>query len=259
MMNISSRLAVQTGDNVGIGGFIAQGNSVKKVIVRGIGPSLNINGTPVPGRLEDPVLELHAESGVTLLTNDNWRDAPNAAEIESNGFAPSNEREAVILVTLLPGNYTAILQGKETATGVGLVEIYDLDSDKPAHLANLSTRANVLTDDDVLIGGVILGGNDPSRVVLRAIGPSLRDNGVTGALDNPTLALHDGNGALLMSNDDWREAPNFADIQASGLAPPDDRESAILTAITSGNYTAIVRGVNRTTGIGLVEIYNLGK
>lgn len=260
MVNISSRLRVQTGDNVGIGGFIVQGNAPKKVIVRGIGPSLNVNGSPVPGQLDDPMLELHDGSGGTMLTNDNWKDAPNAAEIQSSGLAPSDEREAAILLTVQPGSYTAVIKGVNNTTGLGLVEIYDLQSSNGAQLANLSTRANVLTDDDVLIGGVILRGDNGSRIVFRAIGPSMKvnDTPVNGRLEDPTLELHDRNGALMTSNDNWKDAPNAADIQSSGLAPSDDRESAILTTVSPGNYTAIVRGVNRTTGIGLVEAYNLG-
>lgn len=266
LMNISSRLRVQTGDNVGIGGFIVQsdvpakGNATKKVIVRAIGPSMQVNGTPLPGRLDDPILELHDGRGVTMLSNDNWRDAPNAAEIQSSGLAPNDDREAAILMTLPTGSYTAIIRGARNSTGIGLVEIYDLDSGNVTQLASLSTRANVLKDDDVLIGGVIVRGGNSSRVVFRAIGPSTKvnDTPVPGRMEDPTLELHDGNGALMTSNDNWREAPNSAEVQSSGLAPGDDRESAILTTLGSGNYTAIVRGKDKSTGIALVEAYNLG-
>ena len=259
MINISSRFHARTGDNVGIGGFILQGNAPKKVIVRGIGPSMQINGTPVPGRLADPMLELHDGSGAIILTNDNWRSSQEQ-EIMDSGLAPADDREAAIVITLQPGSYTGIIKGVNDTIGVALVEIFDLDdASNPAQLANLSTRAFVSTDDDVLIGGVILRGGKSGRVVFRGIGPSLKvdDTPVPGRLEDPILALHDGNGALMTSNDNWKEAPNFAEVQLSGLAPTDDRESAILTTLTPGNYTAIMRGVNRTTGIGLVEVYNI--
>lgn len=260
MMNISSRLRVQTNDDVGIGGFIVRGDAPKKVIVRGLGPSLSVDGTPVPGRLENPMLELHDGSGLSMLANDNWKQAPNSAEMESSGLAPSDDRESAILLTLPPGNYTAIIRGVNDTAGVSLVEVYDLESTNGAQLANLSTRANVLTDDDVLIGGVIVRGGDSSRIVFRAIGPSMQvnDRPVAGRLDDPTLELHDSNGVLMTSNDNWKDASNSAEIQSSGLAPNDDRESAILATVSPGNYTAIVQGANRTTGIGLIEAYNLG-
>ena len=259
MLNLSSRLRVQTGDNVGIGGFIVRGNAPKKVIVRGLGPSLNVNGSPVSGRLGDPMLELHDGSGATIVTNDNWRSSQEQ-EIKDSGLAPNDDREAAILLTLPAGSYTAIIKGVDDTSGVGLVEIYDLESTNADDLANLSTRANVLTDDDVLIGGVIVRGGNTSRIMFRAIGPSMKvDNiPVAGRMEDPTLALHDGNGALMTSNDNWKNAPNAAEIQSSGLAPSDDRESAILTTISPGNYTAIVRGLDRTTGIGLVEAFSIG-
>ena len=229
------------------------------MIVRGIGSSLNVNGTPVPGRLQDPLLELHDSSGAIILTNDNWR-GDQEQEIIDSGLAPTDNREAAIIITLQPGSYTGIIKGVNETIGVALVEIFELDdASNSAQLANLSTRAFVSTDDDVLIGGVILRGGKSSRVVFRGMGPSIKvnDTPVPGRLEDPTLALHDGNGTLMTSNDNWKEAANFAELQLSGLAPPDDRESAILTTLTAGNYTAIVRGVNRATGIGLVEVYNL--
>ncbi|MFN2507283.1 MAG: kelch repeat-containing protein, partial [Chthoniobacterales bacterium] len=257
LVNISSRARVLTDEEVLIGGFIITGLEPKKVIVRGVGPSMRVNDNPVAGRLKNPALELHNGRGVTVAANDNWKDAPNRAEIKASGLAPGDEREAAILLSLRPGSYTAIMKGVDT-TGLGLVEVYDLEPDNRSQLANVSTRAKVLTNDDVLIGGVIARRGNSSRVLFRAVGPSLRKKGVLGALENPTLALHDGNGALITSNDNWRDAPNSGEIQFSGLAPLNRRESAILTTIRPGNYTAIVRGKNETTGVGLVEAYNLG-
>jgi hypothetical protein len=207
--------------------------------------------------LLDPVLELHDGTGALIASNDNWRSDQEAA-IQQSGLAPTDDRESAIIAILPRGNYTAIIKGANNTTGVGLVEIYDLESDA-GELGNLSVRANVQTDDNVLIDGIIIGGSTPKRVLFRGLGPSINANGtaVPGRLNDPTLELHDGNGALLMSNDNWKEAPNAAEIAATGLAPTDDRESAILLPLSAGNYTAIVRGVNRTTGIALGEVYKL--
>ena len=256
-MNVSGRLLVQTDSKVGIGGFILKGGIGKRVLLRGIGPSLKINGVPVPGALQDPIIELHDSNGVTFLSNDNWQDAPNASEIQASGLAPTDARESAILTTLAPSTYTVVIRGVNRTSGIGLVEIYDLQSTVAGELANLSVRGEVRTDDNVLIEGVILRGAAPKRVLFRAIGPTLTAKGVPGALQDPILELHDGNGTLRATNDNWRDATNASEIQATGLAPTDDRESAILMTLPLDNYTTIVRGINRTTGIGLSEAYGL--
>jgi PKD repeat protein len=257
LVNISGRVFVQGGDNVGIGGFIITGSGTKRIIARGMGPSVKVNGNPVPGSLQDPVLELHDSNG-GVITNDNWRSTQEA-EIQQTGLAPADDHEAAIVKRLPAGTYTAVVRSADGSPGVGLVELYDLSTADPGELGNLSVRASVQTDDNVLIDGLILQGGDPKRVLFRALGPSVQVNGapVPGALQDPTLELHDGNGALLLSNDNWKDAPNAADIQATGLAPGDDKESAILMTLAPGNYTTVVRGVNRTTGIGLAEAYKL--
>jgi hypothetical protein len=257
-LNISGRVFSQGGDKVGIGGFIISGTSSKRVMARGIGPSLKVNGVPVTGRLQDPYLELHDSKGSPPLINDNWRTSQEA-EIEQTGLAPTDDRESAVVKRLDPGNYTAIIRGADGSPGIGLVELYDLSSTDPAELGNLSVRAGVETDDNVLFNGLILRGGTPKRVVFRALGPSLQANGapLPGSLQNPTLEVYDGNGTLLRANDDWKDAPNMAEIQASGLAPSDDRESAVLLTITAGNYTSVVRGKDRTTGIALAEAYKL--
>jgi hypothetical protein len=211
------------------------------------------SGNPVPGALQNPVLELHDSSG-GILANDNWRDQQET-EIEQTGLAPGDDNEAAIVTPLRQGNYTAIIRGANNSTGVGLVEIYDLQSTNSSKLGNLSVRAQVGTDDNVLIDGLILGGGTPKRVLFRAIGPSLQTP--PGTLPDPTLELHDGNGVLMQSNNDWKDAPNAAEIAATGLAPTHDRESAILMTLTSGNYTAIVSGASRTTGVAVAEAYKL--
>jgi len=233
---------VETGDNVLIAGFIATGTVPKQVIIRGIGPSL-----PVSGALVDPTLSL--DNGA--VTNDDWRSNQEQAIIAST-IPPSSNLESAIVATLSPGTHTAILRGKNNGTGVGLVEVYDLDRDAPAQLANISSRGFVQTGDNVMIGGFIVGGNEPAKVILRAIGPSLP---VPGKLADPTLELFDSNGNSI-SNDNWR-ATQEEEIIASTVPPPNDNEAAIVATLVPGNYTAIVRGKNESTGIAVVEGYRL--
>jgi hypothetical protein len=255
LLNIATRLRVQTNDNVSIAGFIITGTDQKKVIVRGIGPSLSNLGLTT---LQDPVLELHDGTGALIGSNDNWTD--NAAAIQDTGIPPTNNLESAIVTTLAPGNYTAILRGKNGGTGIGVVEAYDLDQSVNSQFGNISTRGFVETGDNVMIGGFILGagrGNGSASVVVRAIGPTLSASNVPNPLQNPTLELHNATGAIIATNDDWSSDPGAAQIQANGLAPGDLRESATLQTLLPGNYTVIVRGKNNTTGVGLVEAYNL--
>lgn len=254
LLNISGRVSVQPGDKVGIGGFIITGTSSKKVIMRALGPSLKAGGTPVPGRLDDPMIELHASDGHVIRANDNWR-GPQETEIFLSGLAPIDDHEAAIIEVLAPGGYTAIISGAGNSSGIGLVEIYDLEPNN-GELGNLSVRAEVLTADNVLIDGLILGPGTPKRVLFRATGPSIQ-NQVPGALLDPILELHDANGAQLASNDNWGEASNAAEISGTGLAPANDKESAILMTLPAASYTSIVRGTNGTTGIALSEAFKL--
>lgn len=255
LLNISTRLTVETGENVLIGGFIITGNSPKRVIVRGLGPSLGAAG--VAGAMADPTLELHDSTGALIIANDNWQDS-QAAEISATGIPPSSDVESAIVATLDPGAYTAVLAGKNGTTGIGLVEAFDLDQTVPSRLANISTRGVVGTGDNVLIGGFILGPNagGTPRVVVRAIAPSLASAGIQGAVQDPTLELHDGQGNTIASNDNWKDAQE-AELVASGVPPTDDREAAIVIRLTPGNYTGVVSGKDGTTGVGLVEVYNV--
>ncbi|MFN2476504.1 MAG: DVUA0089 family protein [Chthoniobacterales bacterium] len=257
LLNISTRSEVREGDNFAlIGGFIVTGSVEKRVIIRALGPSLEKAG--LPRILPDPTLELANSSGVVIAANDDWKKASNAAEIQATGLAPSNDLESAIVVRLARGQtYTAIVRGFESARGIALVEVYDLNNADDSQLANISTRGLVDTGDDVMIGGFILGGGGGrSEVVVRALGFSLGQAGVTNALDDPILELHDSNGGLLARNDDWRDTDE-ANIRATGLAPSDELESAIVAALPAGNYTAVVAGVDGTAGVGLVEVYNL--
>jgi subtilisin-like proprotein convertase family protein/uncharacterized protein YegL len=253
--NISTRMRVETGNNVLIGGFIIAGTESKRVIVRAMGPSLAAVG--VPGALADPTLELHDAGGQLIASNDDWGTNANQQEIANSQVAPGNPKESALLLSLPPGAYTAIVRGANNAAGVGLVETYDLDQTVDARLANISTRGLVQTGDDVMIGGTIVVGVGPTNVIVRALGPSLSNFGVQGALPDPTLELRNGNGAVIASNDDWESGGNAAELQANGLAPAHIRESAIYRSLPPGAYTAVVRGYNNSTGVALVEAYQL--
>ena len=256
LLNISTRLQVLTGESVPIGGFIVTGYGPKKVIVRAIGPSLADFG--LAGALADPTLELHAADDSVINSNDNWKDT-QAAEIEATGLMPASNLESAIVASLDPGAYTAVLQGKDGTTGIGLVEAYDLDQPAGSQLDNISTRGFVDSGDNVMIAGLIIGprqlgtGNVVSRVLVRAIGPSL-DLGATPPLQDPTLEIHDQYGTMIAFNDDWKDSQQ-AEIEATGLAPTDDRESAIHESVLSNPYTVIVRGKGDTFGVALVEVY----
>jgi hypothetical protein len=258
-LNLSTRMRVQTGDNVGIGGFIITGTAPKQVLLRAIGPSLTQFG--VPDALADPVLELHGPGAFGTITNDNWRDDPvQEALILATGISPTNDLESAIDATLAPGAYTAIVRGNGNTSGVALIEVYDLSQAVLAKLANISTRAFVSTGNNIVIGGFLLGGhNGDDRIVVRGIGPSLTAAGVPNALANPTLQLRDGNGALLAANDDWQNDPvQAAELTAAGLAPTNNLESGIAAILPPGPYTALLAGLNNGTGIGLVEVYDRG-
>ena len=246
-------MRVEAGDNVLIAGFIIQGAEDRRIIIRGIGPSLTPFGITDP--LQDPILELHANSGDLIAANDNWADNSNADEIIANNLAPSYVAESALLLSVAPGSYTAVLRGNGSTTGVGVIEVYDLDANRPAGIANISTRGFVLTGENVMIGGLIVTGDDPSQLVLRGIGPSLADFGVPEVLADPLLELHNGDGALLQANDNW-DAQDVV-LQSSGLAPTNQLESAICISVPPGSYTAILKGADGGTGNGLVEVYKI--
>ena len=252
-------MKVQTGDNVGIGGFIISGTAPKHVLLRAIGPSLAQLG--VPEVLADPVLELHGPGTFPTITNDNWRDDPvQEAAIIATGIPPGNNLEAAIDGILNPGAYTAIVRGRNNTSGVGLIEVYDLSQAVPSKLANISTRAFVGTGSDIVIAGFILGGNSgDDRIIARGIGPSLTQLGIGNALANPTLELRDSNGALLIANNDWEDDPaQAAELAAAGLALANNFESGIAQTLPPGLYTALLAGLNNGTGVGLVEVYDRG-
>lgn len=260
LVNISTRLRVETGSNVGIGGFIITGASSLQLAVRALGPSIGLTDS-----LADPILEVRDNTGVVLLQNDNWQDnEPQAKYLQKLGLAPTQPTEAALIISLPPGAYTPIVAGKDGGTGAGLVEVYDVDKSVPVaniELANISTRGFVETGNNVMIGGFILSGTGSNvAIVVRGIGPSLTQFGITNALADPTLELHDNNGALLMANDNWEDdSTSAAQLAAHGLAPQDPVESGIYISLPPSLYTAILAGKNGGVGVGLVEIYNLGE
>ncbi|MEO5755193.1 MAG: Ig domain-containing protein [Chthoniobacterales bacterium] len=250
LLNIATRGTVLIGENVLIGGFIIPNGLSKSVILRAIGPSL---APGITNALVDPVLSLYRPDG-TVMTNDNWKDTQQT-EVEETGIPPSDEREAAIVLTLEPGSYTAIVSGKNGGVGVGLFEAYDLDTAAGSKLGNIATRGFIGTGDDVLIGGVIVNAY-VTYTVVRAIGPSLADANVANPLMDPTLEIYTANGTLTASNDDWQDGAAANQIEAFGLAPSDPREAAIFIGLLDP-VTAIVRGKDGATGIGLVEVYNV--
>jgi cyclophilin family peptidyl-prolyl cis-trans isomerase len=256
LANISTRLQVQTDPNELIAGFIVNGTSAKRVMIRAIGPSLSQAGIANP--LADPIVELRDNSS-TLATSDDWGDGPKRQEIKDTDISPKSSSEAAIVATL-PANgsiYSAIVRGVNGGNGVGIAEIYDLDLGPGSSLANISSRGFVQTGDNVMIGGLIISGASSAKVVIRGIGPSLSSAGISNPLLNPSLELRNAQGVNIATNNDWQMAANASAIQASGFAPTNPRESAILTTQVPGRYTAIMSGVGNTTGVGVVQIYHL--
>ncbi len=249
LLNVSTRAEVSSGAGVMIGGFIVTGPNAKRVLLRGLGPSLaqdNLSGT-----LANPYLQLFDDKGVLVETNDNWRLPGNLP----TNLLPANASESLLTAILPAGNYTAVLSGAGGTSGLGLFELYDLEAQN-SRVANISTRGAVGTGEDVIIGGFIVGGDSPTRVLARALGPSLTSLGVTGALADPTLEVHNSNGALLFSNDNWR-SDQETEIEKTTIPPTDDRESAIVATVAPGNYTAVVSGAGNLTGVALIEVFNL--
>jgi hypothetical protein len=254
-----------------IGGFIVQGSGPKRVIIRAIGPELTQFGIADP--LANPRLELHNPTGALIATNDDWQTpiiggiitSNQVSDIQSSGHAPTAASESAIIANLQPGNYTAVVRGANNTVGVALVEVYDLSPAATSSLGNISTRSFVQTGEHVMIGGFIVQGSGPKRLIIRAIGPELTQFGIADPLANPRLELHNGSGALIATNDNWQTtilggiitSSQVSDIQNSGHAPTAASESAIIANLQPGNYTAVVRGVNNTVGVALVEVYDL--
>ena len=258
LMNLSTRGMTFTGNSVLIGGFIIQGSQPAQLIVRCLAYSLASYG--IPGALGDSVIELHDANNNLIASNDDWFTSSDAQTISSYHRDPPNSIESALLVTLNPGKYTAIVKSYSDAqqaaqSGVALFEVYDLRK-STSRLGNVSTRAQIGTGDNILIGGLIVGGSVAKPVVIRALGPGLTQFGVPGALPDPFLQLRDANGNLVESNNDWQQSPEAATIIADGKAPSNAKESAMAPTLSPGKYTALVSGVGGTTGTGLIEVYD---
>ncbi len=253
LLNISTRVRVRGGDNVMIGGFIIDGDSNKDIVFRALGPSLANLG--VPRVLADPTLEVYDSTGTLINQNDNWTTLPSGTV--PAGFEPSNPAEAVVVASLAPGSYTAVLRSADGTEGNALCELYDL-SPGNSTVRNISTRGEVGTGDDVMIGGFIIGGTTPAKIMVRAIGPSLAAFGVSGVLPDPVLELHDKDGSLIYQNDNWR-AEQAQQIIDTTIPPSDESESAIIATLAPGAYTAIVHDAGTAQGVALVEVYMLGQ
>lgn len=257
LVNLSTRARVLTGQNVLIAGMYISGTVSKKIVIRGIGPSLSNYG--ISGAMADPTIELRNSAGTLLASNDNWQQSTQYQEIQSSGFAPSNYYESAIIATLAPGSYTTTLQGVGGTTGVGVVEVYDL---QPANskLVNLSSRAYVDTGDNAVFAGLYVSTGSPSdltaRLAIRGIGPTLGNYGLSNTLQDPTLELRNASGTLIASNNNWQDS-QASEIQSAGMAPGNYYESVIIRLLSPGSYTAILRGYNNTVGTGSIEIYRL--
>ncbi|OAI42314.1 hypothetical protein AYO41_04480 [Verrucomicrobia bacterium SCGC AG-212-E04] len=264
LINLSTRLRVETGGNVGIGGFVVTGTVPKQILVRALGPSLVPFG--VSGALSNPTLQIFNSGGVMIAQNDNWQTPvpvdpmfppASAAQITATGFPPASANECAVLLTLSPGAYTGIVSGVGGEMGIALIEVYDVSLGVAgARAINVSTRGRVLTNDAVMIGGFVIQGNRPRRVIIRALGPSLTTFGVPGALMDPWFQVVNGSGAPIAQNDNWKSGPSMAELQSLGRAPSDDRDAAQILTLAPGAYTVIVRGVADTTGVALVEVYD---
>jgi hypothetical protein len=254
VVNLSTRGEVLTGNDVMIAGFVIGGSAPKTVVITAAGPSLASAGIANP--LANPAMTLvRSSDGAVIASNDDWQAAANAADIQAAGFAPADAREPAIMMTLPPGAYTAVVSGVGGTTGVAVVGVFEVDHPE-VPLINISTRGEVLTGNDVMIGGFVIQGTTPQTVVITGIGPSLTQAGIANALANPTLTLvRSSDQSVVASNDDWGSAPNAAAIQASGLAPADARESAIMVTLDPGAYTAILSGAGGGTGVGIVAVY----
>jgi hypothetical protein len=254
LLNISTRAFIGTNTGVLIGGFILQGATPTTLVLRAIGPFLSSVG--IIGALQNPLLELKDASGATLASNDNWQSGPDAFAIQRIGLALNHPNESALRATVSSGAYTVILSGVGQTSGIGVVEVYDLQQ-TASRAGNIATRGIVLPGENVMIAGCIIGGTGSTTLVVRAIGPSLINFGVNDALGNPQLAFFNANGDVLGTNEDWQDGPDAGTIQTLGLAPSSPLESALLLNLPPGAYTGIESPAPQDSGVGLIEIYDM--
>ncbi len=240
-----------------IGGFIlGPSGGAKRILLRAIGPSLTAAG--VASALADPSLQLLDSTGQIVASNDDWMTGGQTQEIIDTTLAPNDPRESVVLASLAPGAYTAIVNGAEGTQNIALVEVYDLDSLLTPRLLNIATRGRVETGEATMIAGTIIGGTNPATLVLRALGPSFAEGPapITDPLPDPKLVLVDSQGTTLFSNDNWQDT-QADEIDGAGLPLPHPAEAGMLVTLVPGSYTALMSDTNGASGIGLIEIYNI--
>ncbi|HEU5080803.1 MAG TPA: glycoside hydrolase family 43 protein [Opitutaceae bacterium] len=273
LTNLSLRSHAGSGDGTLIAGFIISGSGEKPVMIRGTGPTLT--HFSVNGVLGNPLLELYNTVPTLIDSNDSWRQSPNLAAIEAAkgttiGDVRLDDKEAIVLRSLSAGGYTAQLKGPEGDTGVALIELFDTDTAEPGsaefaaqpRLTNISARAEVGAGEAVLIAGFTINGNVPKHLLVRGTGGTLANYHLSGLLADPLLELHALNGDLVAQNDNWADAPNLAAIQAAngdhlGEFALAVKDAVLLATLAPGGYTAVLRGVNGATGVGLIEVFDL--
>ncbi len=261
--NLSTRSLVSPGDGVLIPGFVINGTGSKTLLIRGVGPALTDFG--VTNALTSPELTLY-QGGTAIATNRGWTTSPDAALIASTAetigaFAfGSGSADSALLATVSPGAYTVHLASADNQTGSGLVEIYDAGGDESATLVNLSARAEIAPGGDALIPGFVVVGEGARTYLIRAIGPTLADFGVTSAMPDPQLTLY-RDGVLVSMNDNWSDSGNAAQTETTAgnvgafALDPDSADAALTIALVPGAYTVHVTGVDGSSGTVLVEVY----
>lgn len=253
LVNLSTRLEVGSGDRVAIAGFVIQGDRDKPIVVRALGPTLGSFGVSNP--LSRPKLRILNADGVEV-TRGRTRAEGSDLGLYVRSLSPPDEQEPACATLLSTRAFTAIVESADGSSGVALLEVYDTDVGTTSRPVNLSTRGIVGRGDAAMIAGFVVGGPTPKRLLIRALGPTLAGFGVSGALADPVIELRNSAGGIVATNDNWR-ASQQAEIAATPFAPANDAEPAIVATLAPGSYTAIVRGVGDTTGVGLVEVYEL--
>jgi sugar lactone lactonase YvrE len=267
--NISTRAVVGTGGAIEIAGFVVSGppGSTEQLLVRADG--LSLDAFNVAGWLSEPVLTIFNSSGTPIATNSSWGTVPSAidtaeAAVSVGAFLQdlptAGDWDSALLVNLAPGAYTAQVTGGGGETGVALAEVFQVGSG-PARLSNISTRASVGTGSSVEIAGLVIQGTQPTKVLIRAVGPALASFSVSGVLAQPTLTVVDSSGNTVATNTGWSTNSNAAAIASETASigafplPAGSADCALLLTLAPGAYTAIVSGVGGTIGIALVEMY----
>ena len=268
LVNLSSRGFIGSGESVLLSGVVVRGPVAKQFLIRAIGPGLAAFG--VTGALPDPVLNVVSSDGAMLASNTGWSTAPGAGQMAALGAAvgafpmAAGSADSALIMTLPPGGYTFLVSSASAVTGVGLIEVYELDS-TASRAVSLSTRAFVEPGNRLLIGGITISGFAPKRVLVRAVGPTLGAFGVAGVLADPNLTVFGGNGAILGTNDDWGLGAAAGEVAAAGASAGafalevGGKDAAFVLTLAPGNYTLQIAGKAGAGGIALLEVYELAE